>query len=218
MRVGGLQGAEADSKPLGNEEHGIPGLHGVAPLKTVGARSGNAALGRRLRARHTEDVTGENQGRVGDLGVGGNQGVEADPKPLGDEVHSVPGLNGVPTLEARGATGRHSAARRGSAPGNAEDVAGKDQGRIGDMGVSGNQGVEADPKPLGDEVHSVSGLNSVAPLKSRGAGGRYSPAPVARALLIQPLTTVTLNSVCQNRLNLPSIDSPSAYEKEDKCV
>ncbi len=75
MWVGGNQGIEAHSKPLSNKEHGVAGLHGISSLETWRARSWDAA-GRRWRsAGNTENITGKNLIGIGDMGVGGNQGV-----------------------------------------------------------------------------------------------------------------------------------------------
>ena len=165
MRIGGNQGIEADPKPLGNKEHGIPRLHGVTALKSWWARGRDAAgLGRR-RARNTEDIAGENDIWIGDMGISGNQGIQADPKPLGNEEHGVSGLHSISTLETWWARGGNAAGGRRRA-GNTEDITGENHVRIGDMGVGGDQGIQAHPKPLGNEEHGIPGLHSISALET----------------------------------------------------
>ena len=167
MGVCGNKGIEADPETLSNKEHGIPGLNGVAALEAWRARGRNAA-GRRWGngTGDAEHITGEDQCWIGDMGVSGNQGIEADTEHLGNKEHGIPGLDSVTALEARWASNGNAAGRRRRTAGNTEDITGENHVRIRDMRVSGNQSIEADPETLGNEEHSIPWLNSISSLET----------------------------------------------------
>jgi hypothetical protein len=205
MGVGGNQGIEAHSKPLGNKEHGVPWLNGVPALETWRARSWDTTRGRRWRsAGNTEDITGEDQVRIGNVGIGGNQGIEAHSKPLGNKEHGIAGNNGISALEAWRTAGGNPAAWRHTHTGNAEDITGENQGRIGDMRVGGNESIEADSKPLSNKEHGIARNNGVAALETRGTESRHPAClPCADFLFIYPLTAIALNSFIHTKFKPP---------------
>ena len=147
------------------------------------------------------------------MGVGGNQGVEADPKPLGDEEHGITGNYGVPALETGRTTGGNPAGGRHSHPRHAEHIAGEDLVGIGNMGIGGDQGVETDPKPLGDEKHGVAG-NYGTGLETGGQlAGTLSPRnPMGEGH--HSATATALNPFIHKYSTLPYC-RPS-YEREAK--
>jgi hypothetical protein len=206
LRVGCNQSIQAHSKPLGNEEHGVARLHCIPTLEPRRTGCRNATLRRRRSTGDAEDITGEDQGGIGNVRIGGNEGIEAYSKPLGNEEHGVPRLHCVATLESRGTRGWDPATRL-CCTGDTEDIAGENQGGIGNVGVSCNEGIEAYPKPLGNEEHGVARLHCIPALKTRETGHRH-PSSLAGAhfRLIYPLTAIALNLFIHIE-DLPSIDS-----------
>ena len=204
--VGRNQGIQAHPKPLGNEEHGVARLHCIPTLEPRRTGCRNATLRRRRSTGDAEDITGEDKVGIGNVRIGGNEGIEAYSKPLGNEEHGVPRLHCVATLESRGTRGWDPATRL-CCTGDTEDIAGENQGGIGNVGVSCNEGIEAYPKPLGNEEHGVARLHCIPALKTRETGHRH-PSSLAGAhfRLIYPLTAIALNLFIHIE-DLPSIDS-----------
>ena len=78
-------------------KNGVARLDGVRHLKPGGQLAGARHSGSQGTQARRRKISG-----IGDLRVGGDQGVDVDPKPLGDCKHGVPRLDGVRHLKPGG--------------------------------------------------------------------------------------------------------------------
>jgi len=112
--IGVDQRLQADAEALGDQEHGVAAYYCIPALET-GRTAGRdtAAIGRRSSG-NAEDVAGDNLVGVRDVGVGVDQGLQADAEALGNQEHGVALLHRIPPLEPRRAVSRY--ARLGGEP------------------------------------------------------------------------------------------------------
>jgi len=153
LRVGGNEGIERNTKPLGDEEHAVSGLY------CIGEGPGRAAP---IGSGHTDDLPWEDEIGIGDLRVGRNQGVEGHSKSLGNSEHGVAWLHRITKRVGRAGELWH-----------ADDLPWEDEVRIGNLGIGCDEGIQGYSKSLGYGEHGIAWLNSITESAWR-AGRRLS--------------------------------------------